>query len=126
MCLTIYEQTREENINMAAKYTVKTRDLRVQFFEKSFKIADHHYCVWTGRDIPHVAGREIADMMQELVERGRHPNNWHEFSRGIQGTIIDPDDEVSWQAQEICELKDKIQDLEQELLNNAWGPGERR
>lgn len=105
---------------MAPKYTVKTRDLRVEFFEKSFRIRNHFPFVFLGREIPKNEAQTLANMMQGLVEKGKHPTDWEHYTRGLLGTVRDHLDEVAWQAQEIATLMDKVQDLEQELLNNAW------
>jgi hypothetical protein len=96
---------------MAAKYTIKTRDLRVKFFEKSFQITNHFPNVFLGREIPKQEGQSIADMLQQLVEMGKHPKSWQHHSRGLRGKVIDHEDEENWQAQEIAGLKDEIEEL---------------
>jgi hypothetical protein len=98
--------------------------LRVKFFEKSFHITNHFPNVFLGREIPKVEGQTIADMMQGLIERGRHPDGWQHYTRGLHGKIIDHEEEESWQAQEIAGLKAEVDELKMDLdrahTHNNW------
>jgi len=55
---------------MAARFIIKTRNLHVHFFEKSFKIEEHHHTIWTGRTIDYAEATKIADMLQDILEMG--------------------------------------------------------
>lgn len=102
---------------MSAQHTVQTRDLRVHFYEKSFKIDDMGTCVWTGRAMGLQDMKVIAHWLQSLVERGRHPHRWREMCAGQKIILSDPKDVESWQAQEIAQLKAEIEELKIERVH---------
>ena len=98
---------------MTPKYKVQTRDLEVIFYSKSFTVSDYHTCVWLGRDIPENDGRDIADLLQALVEQGKHPASYNHYNRGLRGKVIKED--KSWQAQEIAALRTEVDELQSDL-----------
>jgi len=62
---------------MSARFIIKTPNLHVHFFDKSFKVEEHHQIVFTGRKIDYTEAVRISDMLQDILEMGRTKTNIH-------------------------------------------------
>lgn len=103
---------------MAPRATVNSRDLTVHFFDKSFKIKGMmHQCIYTGRRMDKQEMMDVVTMLQSLIERGRHGNNWREFSKGHRPVVHSREDMEDWQAQEIANLNDQIEELKCDIAD---------
>jgi hypothetical protein len=102
---------------MAALHTIVTRDLKINFYNKSFKVSDMATCVQTVNHMGHQDMRVVGHWLQSLVERGRNPRDWREHCAGQEVVLSDHKDTESWQTQEIAQLRAEIEELKIERLH---------
>ena len=99
---------------MPVKHTIYTKDMTVEFWERSFRVKGIHAVIWTGREMLISEAKQIADTLQNMVDKVRGINNV-----GIKSfTHLDvnelADIKEQWLVQEKERLKDVIEDLNAE------------